>query len=243
MPKSIIIKPIEIKLVFSVYLFHYNVYLWSSKDPDRISAQSSHCLKLFLKFYVMITNLLTIIFSIKVVLSLTVLKLYQWNFIFISQKAEWPKDFCMKNVWYCSIDYMYTERIFFPTFDRSWTTGSMPMPPVAAFWHPQFQSGTGAFRYRTGSNYSTTGLVKALAFFIPVPAGPDAVPSGIKFLLSFPPLPLVDFPLYTVLYSIFNGRLSGQFSGFWNNFQRHNRLSESWNKLPEVGYWKDFYNQ
>jgi hypothetical protein len=38
MPKSIIIKPIEIKLVFSVYLFHYNVYLWSSKDPDRISA-------------------------------------------------------------------------------------------------------------------------------------------------------------------------------------------------------------
>jgi hypothetical protein len=44
------------------------------------------------------------------------------------------------------------------------------MPPASAFRHPISQSGTGAFRYRTGSPYSGTGLVPASLFLIiPVP--------------------------------------------------------------------------
>jgi hypothetical protein len=65
-PKSISIKPVEIKLVFSVPLLQRSALV--IKVPDRISAWSSHSLKFFLKFHVMVTNLLTIIFSIKVVL-------------------------------------------------------------------------------------------------------------------------------------------------------------------------------
>ncbi len=30
-------------------------------------------------------------------------------------------------------------------------------------------------------------------------------------------------------------------SSFWINFQSHLRLPESYNKLPEEGYWKDFH--
>ncbi len=43
------------------------------------------------------------------------------------------------------------------------------MPPASTFRHPVPQSGTDAFRYRTGFSYSGTGLVPASAFlFIPV---------------------------------------------------------------------------
>ncbi len=53
-------------------------------------------------------------------------------------------------------------------------SASKPMPPASAFPHPPSQSGTGAFRYRTGSFYSITKLVPASAFiFIPVPALPN----------------------------------------------------------------------
>jgi hypothetical protein len=54
-------------------------------------------------------------------------------------------------------------------------SASKPMPPASAFPHPPSQSGTGAFRYRTESFYSSTKLVPASALiFFPVPDGPDA---------------------------------------------------------------------
>jgi hypothetical protein len=54
------------------------------------------------------------------------------------------------------------------------------MPLASAFRHLVSQSGTGAFRYRTGSPYSSTGLVPASAFrFIPVPDCLDARQSDI----------------------------------------------------------------
>jgi hypothetical protein len=44
---------------------------------------------------------------------------------------------------------------------------------ASAFWHPVSPSGTGTFRYRTGSPYSGTGLIPASAFlFILVPDSP-----------------------------------------------------------------------
>ncbi len=53
---------------------------------------------------------------------------------------------------------------------HGWASASRSMPPGSAFRHPVSQSGTGAFRYQTGSPYSATGLVPASAFlFIPVP--------------------------------------------------------------------------
>jgi hypothetical protein len=35
-------------------------------------------------------------------------------------------------------------------FKHSWASASRPMPPAAVFRHPTSQSGTVAFRYRTG---------------------------------------------------------------------------------------------
>jgi hypothetical protein len=62
----------------------------------------------------------------------------------------------------CSSLHLYNQ--------HSWTSASRSMPPASAFRHPVFQSGTGAFRYRTGSPYSGTELVPASEFlFIPVP--------------------------------------------------------------------------
>jgi len=58
-----------------------------------------------------------------------------------------------------------------PSLRHSW---------ASAFRHPVSQSGTGAFRYRTGSPYSGTGLVPASALlFIPVPDWLDAGQSDI----------------------------------------------------------------
>ncbi len=59
-------------------------------------------------------------------------------------------------------------------------SASRSMPPVSAFQHLVSQSGTGAFRYRTGSSYSGIGMVPASAFlFIPVPDWLDAGQSDI----------------------------------------------------------------
>ncbi len=54
---------------------------------------------------------------------------------------------------------------------------------ASAFRHPVSQSGTGAFRYRTGFPYSSTGQVPASAdLFIPVPDWQDADQSSILAL-------------------------------------------------------------
>jgi hypothetical protein len=56
---------------------------------------------------------MTIIFSIKVVLTSYCLETLSVEFYILyikfsfSQKAEWSKDFYMKNVWYCITNYMY----------------------------------------------------------------------------------------------------------------------------------------
>jgi hypothetical protein len=53
---------------------------------------------------------------------------------------------------------------------QSWASSSGLMLPASALRHPVSQSGTGAFRYQTGSPYSGTGLVPASVFLIiPVP--------------------------------------------------------------------------
>jgi hypothetical protein len=59
---------------------------------------------------------------------------------------------------------------------------------ASAFRHPVSQSGTGAFRYRTRSPYSRTGLFLISEFlFIPVPdwldAGQSDIPAFLKKLL------------------------------------------------------------
>jgi hypothetical protein len=59
------------------------------------------------------------------------------------------------------------------------------MPPASPFQHPVSQSGTGAFRYLTGSSYPGAGLVPASAFlFIPVPDLSDAGQSSIPVLIK-----------------------------------------------------------
>jgi hypothetical protein len=55
------------------------------------------------------------------------------------------------------------------------SAASKSKPSASAFRRPSSQSGTGAFRYRTGSFYSSTKLVPASALiFFPVPDGQDA---------------------------------------------------------------------
>ncbi len=71
--------------------------------------------------------------------------------------------------------------LFFVQHIHSWASASRSMPPASAFWLPVSQSGTRAFRYRTGSPYSGDGLVPASGFlFIPVPDWLDAGQSDIS---------------------------------------------------------------
>jgi hypothetical protein len=71
--------------------------------------------------------------------------------------------------------------LFFVQHIHSWASASRSMPPASAFWLPVSQSGTGAFRYRTGSPYTGDGLVPASEFlFIPVPDWLDAGQSDIS---------------------------------------------------------------
>jgi hypothetical protein len=53
---------------------------------------------------------------------------------------------------------------------------------ASAFEHPVSQSGTGAFRCRTGFSYPGTGLVPASAFSVPeiLDAGLSDIPALIK---------------------------------------------------------------
>jgi hypothetical protein len=63
--------------------------------------------------------------------------------------------------------------------------------------------------------------------------------SRIKFLLGLPMLLLVDFSSVQYIHS----RLSEQFSGSQVGFGTTTLwLTESWNKLSEEGYWKEFHN-
>jgi hypothetical protein len=53
---------------------------------------------------------------------------------------------------------------------------------------------------------------------------------------------------FSSVHCIFNGRLSGQFSGSQASFGTTLRgtigyRKAGWNKLPEEGHWKDFHNQ
>jgi hypothetical protein len=53
---------------------------------------------------------------------------------------------------------------------HNWASALRVMPLASAFQGPVSQSGTKAFRYRTGSPYFGTGLVTASEFlFIPIP--------------------------------------------------------------------------
>jgi hypothetical protein len=56
------------------------------------------------------------------------------------------------------------------------------VPTASTFQHPVSQSGTGAFRCRTGLSYPGTGLVPASAFS--VPDGLDAGQSDILALIK-----------------------------------------------------------
>ncbi len=62
-----------------------------------------------------------------------------------------------------------------------WASASRPMPPASTFQHPVSQSPSEAFRYRTGSPYSGSGLDPLIPvpdwfrhrpFYIPVPDWP-----------------------------------------------------------------------
>ncbi len=98
--------------------------------------------------------------------------------------------------------------------------------------------------YRTGPTYSSTGLVPALVFFFWYRVDRMRYPPASNFCSSFPSLPLVDFPAYTV----------HSMACFRDNFQDHRRLLEQLleaqitigcrkcNNLPEEGYRKDFHN-
>ncbi len=115
----------------------------------------------------------------------------------------------MINVWYCRTNYMYREDLF-PTFDRSWESAPMPMPPVSAFQHSRIHCLVG---YRTGSTYSSTGLVPALAFSFRYRLNRMLYPPPLNFCSSFPAVLLSHWSIFRCTLYIFNGRLSEQFSG------------------------------
>jgi hypothetical protein len=129
----------------------------------------------------------------------------------------------MKNVWYCSTDFMYTERIFFPTFYSSWTSAPMPMPPVSAFWHSGVHSFSRLpdwvhlFQYRTGSSIS---------FFLPVPVDRMRYPLASNFCSSFPAFLLSHWSIFQctlcIVCNVHSMAGFGQFSGsqaaFGTNF-------------------------
>ncbi len=100
-----------------------------------------------------------------------------------------PLMLCQYSVWcllyitHCSINRTGRKKFLYWTDAKShsWVSASRSMPPASAFRHPVSQSGTRAFRYRTGSPSSGIGLVPVSAFsFILVPDWPDAGKSDIS---------------------------------------------------------------
>ncbi len=74
--------------------------------------------------------------------------------------------------------------------------------------------------YRTGSTNFSTGLVPALALFIPVPAGPDAVPSSIKFFV--PSFLLSHWSISQCTLTVYIQKMAG----FRDNFEDNRRHLE-----------------
>jgi hypothetical protein len=79
-----------------------------------------------------------------------------------------------------------------------------------------------------------------IASLTPLTNSNNCFVSRIKFLFPLSFVLLVDFSSvhsYPAFGKIF--RITG---GFRNNFLKRRRLSESRNKLSEVGYWKELQN-
>ncbi len=112
----------------------------------------------------------------------------------------------------CKVQIICTERIFLPTFDRRWAS----LRHRRRYRHSGILASIVLVGYRTGSTYSSTGLFPALIFFFRCRLDWMLYPPASNFCSSFPAFLLSHWSIFQcTLYNkcLFNGRLSGQFSG------------------------------